>query len=127
METILVGSSISDSDRSEKSSVYMLEQRILTPEQQKWMGKLVGYDYEIIYKPSKANSAADSLSRVPDSPLLHAISVPHVSLWDDLRNLTKTDPYQLRIGSAATTNPSYPYTWKEGILCYNNRVVIPPN
>ena len=26
---------------------FVLEQRILTPEQQKWMGKLLGYDYEI--------------------------------------------------------------------------------
>lgn len=54
----------------------MLEQRILTPEQQKWMSKLVGYDYSIVYKPGKTNSAADALSRVPDSPVLAAIPVP---------------------------------------------------
>lgn len=58
----------------------MLEQWILTQEQQKWMSKLVGYDYEIIYKSGKTNSAADALSRVPDSLVLTAISVPQASL-----------------------------------------------
>lgn len=29
----------------QQSLRYLLEQRILKPEQQKWMGKLVGYDY----------------------------------------------------------------------------------
>lgn len=33
----------------QKSLKYLLEQRIATPEQQKWISKLVGYDYEIIY------------------------------------------------------------------------------
>jgi len=41
-----------------------LEQRIATPEQQKWVKKLLGYDYEITYKPGRDNNAADALSRV---------------------------------------------------------------
>jgi hypothetical protein len=39
-----------------------VEQRIATPEQQKWVAKLLGYDYEIIYRPGRENSAADALS-----------------------------------------------------------------
>lgn len=46
----------------QRSLRFLLEQRILTPEQQKWMAKLVGYDYEIMYKPGMANAAADALS-----------------------------------------------------------------
>lgn len=45
------------------------------------MSKLVGYDYDIVYKPDKTKSAADALSRVPDSPTLAAISVPQTSIW----------------------------------------------
>ncbi|WZZ69974.1 hypothetical protein YC2023_081344 [Brassica napus] len=110
----------------QRSLRYMLEQRILTPEQQKWMSKLVGYDYDIVYKPGKTNSAADALSRVPNSPILNALSVPHTSFWDDLRALASSDPYLLRIGVAAKGKPGLPYSWKDGLLCYNNRVVVPP-
>lgn len=111
----------------QRSLRYLLEQRILTPEQQKWMSKLVGYDYEITYKPGKANAAADALSRVADSPLLNTISVSYNSIWEDLRTLAKTDPYLVRIGSKATENPGRPYAWRDGLVCYNNRVVVPPS
>lgn len=34
-----------------KSLKFLLEQRIITPEQQKWVSKLVGFEYEILYRP----------------------------------------------------------------------------
>ncbi|GJZ10397.1 putative mitochondrial protein [Tanacetum coccineum] len=42
---------------------YFLDQRITTPFQSKWLPKLLGYDYEILYKKGKENQAADALSR----------------------------------------------------------------
>jgi hypothetical protein len=39
-----------------------LEQRISSPDQQKWVTKLFGYDYEIIYKKGKENVVVDALS-----------------------------------------------------------------
>jgi hypothetical protein len=44
-----------------QSLKYILEQRISSPEQQKWVTKLFGYDYEIIYKKGKDNVVADVL------------------------------------------------------------------
>ena len=44
------------------SSIF-LEQRISSLEQQKWVTKLFGYDYEIIYKRGKENVVVDALSR----------------------------------------------------------------
>jgi hypothetical protein len=41
---------------------YFLKQRISSPEQQKWVTKIFGYDYEIIYKKEKDNVVADALS-----------------------------------------------------------------
>jgi hypothetical protein len=34
-----------------------------SPKQHKWVTKLFGYDYEIIYKKGKDNVVADALSR----------------------------------------------------------------
>jgi hypothetical protein len=45
-----------------QSLKYFMEQRISSPEQQKWVTKLFGYDYEIIYKKGKDNVVADALS-----------------------------------------------------------------
>jgi hypothetical protein len=46
-----------------QSLKYFLEQRISSQEQQKWVTKLFGYDYEIIYKKGKDNVVAAALSR----------------------------------------------------------------
>jgi hypothetical protein len=46
-----------------KASSIFLEQHISSPEQQKWVTKLFGYDFEIIYKKGKENVVVDALSR----------------------------------------------------------------
>jgi hypothetical protein len=46
-----------------QSLKYFLEQHISSPEQQKWVTKLFGYDYEIIYNKGKDNVVADALSK----------------------------------------------------------------
>ncbi|GJS60183.1 putative mitochondrial protein [Tanacetum coccineum] len=43
---------------------YLLDQRITTPTQMKWLPKLMGFDYEVKYKNGVDNVAADALSRV---------------------------------------------------------------
>ncbi|GKG36613.1 putative mitochondrial protein, partial [Tanacetum coccineum] len=39
---------------------YVLDQRITTPFQSKWLPKLLGFDYEIEYKKGKENVVADA-------------------------------------------------------------------
>jgi hypothetical protein len=40
-----------------------MEQHLSFPVQKKWVTKLFGYDYEIIYKKGKDNVVVDALSR----------------------------------------------------------------
>ncbi|KAA8519438.1 hypothetical protein F0562_013687 [Nyssa sinensis] len=68
----------------QRSLKYFLEQRVATPEQQKWVAKLMVYDYETFYRPGRENSAADALSRKPHSPVLHHLHVPSVTMWDEI-------------------------------------------
>lgn len=42
---------------------HLLQQQITTPAQQNWVAKLMGYEFEIEYKPGSLNRAADALSR----------------------------------------------------------------
>jgi hypothetical protein len=42
---------------------YFLEQCISSPKQQKWVTKIFGYDYEIIYNKGKYNVVVDALSQ----------------------------------------------------------------
>lgn len=110
----------------QRSLKYMVEQRVITPEQQKWVSKLLGYDYEIIYKPGKENTVANALSRITGSPSLNALFIPHTSLWDQIKATISTHPYMIKLGRLASENPGVPYSWRNGLILYKNRVVVPP-
>ncbi len=47
-----------------ESLKYLLEQKVVTPMQQKGMLKLMGFIYTIAYRKGKENLAADALSRL---------------------------------------------------------------
>lgn len=44
---------------------FLLEHKLHTGTQLKWITKLMQYDFEIEYKKGKENKAADALSRIP--------------------------------------------------------------
>jgi hypothetical protein len=58
-----------------RSLKYLLEQRIVTQEQQKWVAKLLGYDYEILYCLDRENSAANALSKKQGSLILNHLFI----------------------------------------------------
>ncbi|MCI35606.1 RNA-directed DNA polymerase (Reverse transcriptase), partial [Trifolium medium] len=58
----------------QKSLKQLLQQRISTAEQQIWAAKLLGYDFEIVYKQGKMNKRADALSRMHEGVELSSIT-----------------------------------------------------
>jgi hypothetical protein len=110
-----------------QSLKYFLEQRLSSPEQQKWVTKLFGYDYEIIYKKCKDDVVTEALSQkyedegslfslsfiVPDwlhvvhQELLHDLKIPHL-----IQQLQANCPFSLG------------YSWHNDKLQYKGRLYL---
>ena len=69
-----------------QSLKYFLEPRLSSPQQNKWLAKMLGYDYEIVYKKGHENVVADALSRhfKEDNTLL-VISLPILEWIEESR------------------------------------------
>ncbi|KAL4283566.1 hypothetical protein GQ457_16G024110 [Hibiscus cannabinus] len=74
----------------QKSLRELTQQTIQTPEQQQWLSKLLGYDFEIRYRPGKLNSTADALSRKTDATLM-AFSRVVYGIVEDIRRASRQD------------------------------------
>ena len=55
-----------------QSLKFLLEQRVTTLMQQKWLSKLMGFDYAISYKIGKTNMVADALWRLMEDSVTAA-------------------------------------------------------
>ncbi|KAF8389533.1 hypothetical protein HHK36_024048 [Tetracentron sinense] len=109
-----------------KSLKYYTEQRITTPAQQKWLTKLLGYDFEIKYRKGTDNSAADALSRRSEELAIAAISTPVFDWIAEIKGDYQRDTklWEL-IQSLQNSNEANPlYSWENGILRRMGRVVI---
>ena len=89
----------------QRSLKYLLEQSIVTPKQQKWVTKLLGYDYEITYKPGKENQAADALSRVMGSPSLDALTIQQSLIRDLIKKEATNNDYMKKVAKLSTDCP----------------------
>lgn len=113
-----------------KSLKCLMTQTIQTPEQQKWLTKLVGYNYEIHYKLGKDNVVADALSRVNEAPVAEfcaIISSPSSPLISQLQSFFATNIAGQKLLTKAQddTKMQQHFTHKSGLLYFKNRLFIP--
>lgn len=60
----------------QQSLRYLLDQRLLPLEHLRWISKLMGYDFEVQYKPGAANRVANALSRQEETCTYMAYPCP---------------------------------------------------
>jgi hypothetical protein len=111
------------------SLFHLTEQRLKTPWQQKVFTKLLGLQYQIVYKKGVDNGAADALSRRPHHLTLAAISVSTPQWLSDVVTGYTQDPkaMKLRTELAATATPDGPYQLQDGLIKYKGRIWLGSN
>nr|GEV89038.1 reverse transcriptase [Tanacetum cinerariifolium] len=86
---------------SKQMSLRLQQASTYTPEQYKWLSKLLGYDFTITYRPGSDNGLADALSRVYQESLA-------------------------LIQYVADRPADYPHhQFREGLIFYKNRILVP--
>ncbi|MCH79303.1 transposon Tf2-1 polyprotein [Trifolium medium] len=113
-----------------KSLKSLMTQTIQTPEQQKWLTKLLGYTYEIHYKPGKENVVADALSRIEESPIegeCVLLTFPTSSFINQLQLFFATNTAGIQLMQKALNDPKMQQKFqiKGGLLYFKNRLFIP--
>nr|ABD78322.1 polyprotein [Primula vulgaris] len=113
-----------------QSLKYLLEQKISTPSQQKWLSKLLGYNFKIYYKQGALNKAADALSRVNEGQLMSVVvSTPIWEIKKEIMDCYEKDQkvaeisFQIANEVLAATN----FKWINGLLFYKERLYVPNN
>ena len=108
----------------QKSLKFLIDQHMMGEEQQKWVAKLLGFDFEIKYKVGKDNRAANALSR---KLYYSAISAVSFQDWEGLeQEVQKDDKLRQILQELIQGNQvQQGYELKGGRLYYKGRLVIP--
>ncbi|XP_066347902.1 uncharacterized protein [Miscanthus floridulus] len=108
---------------------YLLDQRLATIPQHHWVGKLLGFDFSVEYKPRTTNAVADALSHrdMTGEGVVLALSPPRFDFVVRLRQAQLTDPAlvaiqdDVRVGSRGA-----PWAIVDDMVQYAGRLYIPP-
>ena len=112
-----------------KSLKYLLEQKISSPEQQKWVTKLLGFDYEITYEKGKENILAYVLSQLPEQAEVLTVSLLTSDFLEDIKKEWQENSDTSMIIKKLEEAPSSVahYNWDSKELHYKGRIVLVTN
>ncbi|CAI8585414.1 unnamed protein product [Vicia faba] len=108
----------------QKSLKFLIEQKIMGEDRQEWLSKLLGFDFEVKYKPGNENRAADSLSRQMQH---NQISTIQCEAWEGLEEEVHVDEKLRVIVQSLVSDPHSQkgFQLKGGRLYHEGRIVIP--
>jgi hypothetical protein len=106
---------------------YLLDQRLATIPQHHWVGKLLGFDFEVEYRSGATNTVADALSRRDtEEGALLAISAPRFDFVERLRQAQATDPALVAIyDDIRAGTRTAPWSIVGGMVAMEGRLYIP--
>ena len=110
--------------RTDQQSLrHLMDQTLQTPEQQAWLHKFLGYDFQIEYKAGKDNIPADALSR----SFYMAWSAPQTAFWEDIKKAQVRDASLWKKLQQQTNLDFHPHQLiiRDNIIFINDRVFIP--
>uniref|UniRef100_A0A2N9J200 Integrase catalytic domain-containing protein n=1 Tax=Fagus sylvatica TaxID=28930 RepID=A0A2N9J200_FAGSY len=118
----------------QQSLKHLLEQRIGTPMQQKWISKLLGYHFVVEFKRGKENLVADALSRQVDTDLMtevekETVQVAGTSTKSPAGPSYQEDPVTKDLMASVSTDPDPQgaVTYKNGLLLHKGRLYLGEN
>lgn len=112
-----------------QSLKYLLEQRLSTMLQQKWIAKLLGIDYKIVYKKTTENRVVDALSRLPETnnkDQVHSISIAQLHWLQEVVNIYDQDVYAQEIITQLSTGDEDNSHWQyvQGLLKHQGKIYV---
>jgi len=107
---------------------FLLDQRLATIPQHHWVGKLLGFDFFVEYKPNATNVVANALScRDTDEGSILAISRPRFDFIDCLRQAQDVDPALLALRDEISAGQrGAPWTVIDNMIAYAGRLYVAP-
>ena len=119
----------------QQSLKYLLEEREITEDYQRWLTRILGYEIDIEYKVGSENKVADGLSRIDHSVeeeaglLLLSLTVPTtLQLQDIYREIEENAEIQSLIGKLqAGQTVKHGFSLVNGRLFYKQMLMIPPD
>jgi hypothetical protein len=106
---------------------YLLDQRLATIPQHHWVGKLLGFDFAVEYKPGATNAVADALSRRDtEEGALLALSAPRFDFIDRLRQVQLSDPAMVALRDDISKGERRdPWSVVDGLIQFGGRLYVP--
>ena len=115
--------------RSDQQSLrFLMEQREVNHEYQKWVTKLLGFDFEIQYKTGASNKVADALSRKQSGTVaLNVLVTSPVVSWEELDKEISQDIFlqRLRNEMQSPDRSESHFCITDNRVLYKGRCVIP--